>query len=106
MSTILRGLLAGALVLGACSSDPDPGDPNKNKDLIMKVKLESAKRALAEIQRRKDTGMPIYADCKTAKMLFLADLKQHASDEGRQLAKDLLEACQDASPSQLLEGAR
>ena len=108
-STMARPLLMCAIVLltplPGCSSDPDPGDPNKNQELIRKVKLDAAKRALAEIGRRKDTGQPIYADCKTAKMLFLTDLKQHESQEARQLATDLLRACQSANASDLLEGA-
>jgi hypothetical protein len=94
------------LVLPAGCSDRDPGDPNKNAELIFKVKLDAARRALHEIVQRKDTGKPIYADCKTAKMLFLADLKQHESKEARQLAVDLLKACQKASPSELVEVAQ
>ena len=102
---LLAPALALALAAAGCSSDRDPGDPNKNKAAIMKVKIEAARQALAEIQRRKDKGKAIYADCKTAKMLFLADLKQHESPQVRQLATDLLTACQKASASELVEGS-
>lgn len=98
-------VLVGPGLVGSCS-DRDPGDPNKNAELVFNVKLDAARRALREIKQRKDTAKPIYADCKTAKMLFLADLKQHESKEARQLAVDLLKACQKASPSELVEVAQ
>jgi hypothetical protein len=104
-NTVLLLTLVGAVPLLGCS-DRDPGDPNKNAELIFKVKLDAARRALKEIEQRKDTGKPIYADCKTAKMLFLADLKQHESKEARQLAVDLLKACQKANASELVEVAQ
>jgi hypothetical protein len=96
-------LLACALALApAPACDKSQGKTNKDEaETLTYVKLEAAKRALAEIHERKRKGKPIYADCTTAKMLFLAELKQ--APQAAELTKQLLEACQDAKPNDIVE---
>jgi len=97
-------LLVCAALCGCRSAEED--QRANESELQLRVKFEAARRALIEIQARKRQEKPIYADCKTVKLLFLADLKQSASQEARQLAVDLLNACQQASPSEILERQR
>lgn len=98
----LLWLVCALALASACDKGQGKGKPDKNEaQTLTYVKLEAAKRALAEIHERKRKGKPIHADCTTAKMLFLVELKQ--APETKELAKQLLEACQDAKPSDVVE---
>jgi hypothetical protein len=85
-------LLACLLTNGACSSKADR--EKADEKLVMKVKFDATRRALEEIRDRQRRGLPVAADCKAAKMLFLADLKRHKTEETEELATALLKACQ------------
>jgi len=98
----LRWLVLPALLASlpsACNSDE--ADRARGEELLFKVKLDGARRALVEIKQRSSQNKSIYADCKTVRMLFLVDLKKHESEEAQRLATDLLKACQQANPSEL-----
>jgi hypothetical protein len=92
------------LLSGACSSSDEEQQPRRVDDeLLGKVKLDAARRSLVEIERRKRSGLPIYADCKTAKMLFLPELKRVSTQTSERMAKRLLELCQGVRPDEVVE---
>jgi hypothetical protein len=89
-------LLSSLILFGACSSEADR--KKADEELVLQVKFDATRRALEEIKSRQRRGQPIAADCKAAKMLFLADLKRHKTQETEKLVTELLEACQKETP--------
>lgn len=86
-----------------------PGCPDERETRradILEIKLRVAEAALKEIKERQDKGLPVYADCTTAKMLFLGDLEQDRTGRSKRLITRLLRLCQMARPSELVEISR
>lgn len=95
----LRGcVLFCTLLLSGCLCSP--GAPEKVSDnQATQLKYETAKRTLADIQRLKQQGRNIYADCKTARMLFVEDLKAlEMAPAAQSLVKELANVCKGAKP--------
>jgi hypothetical protein len=89
-------LLCAALLLSAC---PEEGRRVKvSDDLIVQAKFETAQRTLEDIRENRKRGRNIYADCKTAEMLFVRELKQLQAPPAKRLVDDLRQAAQGAKP--------
>jgi hypothetical protein len=68
-------------------------------DPVVQAKLETARTVLAEILTYKLKGKSVYADCKTAEMLFYKELRNHRkAPAAKKLLDDLEEACKNAQP--------
>jgi hypothetical protein len=67
-------------------------------DMIVQAKYETALRTLDEIRAGVKKGRNIYADCKTAEMLFFKDLKRLEVPAAQQVVTDLQAACTGAKP--------
>ncbi len=92
-----RWLLLAALLLGpACRVGT--GGPAVSDDPGLQLKYETALQALADIERSKRTKHDVYADCKTAEMLFYRDLRKLEAPPAQRLLKDLQTACRGVTP--------
>jgi hypothetical protein len=88
-------LLLVTTLLGGCFEEAR-GRAKVSDDLIIQAKFETAQRTLEEIRQNAKRGRSIYADCKTAEMLFVRELKQLQAPAAKRLVDDLRQACQSA----------
>lgn len=95
-----RLLVLACLLLGLAGCICTPGAGEKvSDDQAIQLKFETAKRALADIKQLKLQGRSIYADCTTARMLFVKDLKAlKESPAAASLVKELAVVCKGAKP--------
>jgi hypothetical protein len=88
--------IAAVFVFGCPSEQPE--NAQVSDDPSLQLKFETARRVLADIKASKLRGSNIYAECKTAKMLFVKDMKRLESPAAKRLAVDLLKVCEKATP--------
>lgn len=88
--------IATVLVFGCPSEQPE--NVQVSDDPSLQLKFETARRVLADIKASKLKGSNIYAECKTAKMLFVKEMKRLESEAAKRLAVDLLKVCEKAAP--------
>jgi hypothetical protein len=89
--------LVGALLLAA-GCEQGTGRTKVSEDMILQAKFETALRTLDEIRAGQKKGRNVYADCKTAEMLFFKDLRRLEAVAAQQVVKDLQAACKAAKP--------
>ncbi len=87
----------GALLLVA-GCEEGTGRTKVSDDMIVQAKFETALRTLDEIRAGRKKGRNIYADCKTAEMLFVKDLRRLAAPAAQQVVTDLQAVCKGAKP--------
>ena len=87
-------ICAVTLLAAGCPAETRPGRERVSKDDQVQVKYHAATRTLADIQELKRRGHDYSADCKTAQMLFVRDLKKLKAPAAKRLVKDILEVCQ------------
>lgn len=97
MSRCILSLCICASCLGGCSKDTPSGGLTSDQGLFG-VKLQTANRAASDIRRRKKEGQDVYADCKTAQMLFVDDLGRHGSTQASKVARTITRLCKDVKP--------
>ena len=100
MLASMRSLAALSLLATALACRPAGTTlETVSEDPVVQARLETARTVLAEILAYKQKGKNVYADCKTAEMLFYKDLKAHRkAPAAKKLLDDLEEACKDAQP--------
>ncbi len=81
------------MALPAACDNTVSGAPRVSRDPAAQARYEAARRILADIKDLKKRRRVIYAECKTVELLFLKELKKHASPRGRALAKEIKKAC-------------
>ena len=89
--------LVGALLLAA-GCEQGTGRTKVSEDMIVQAKFETALRTLDEIRAGLKKGRNVYADCKTAEMLFFKDLRRLEARAAQQVVTDLQAACKGAKP--------
>ncbi len=85
-------------LLAGCTSAKG-GANLASKDPEVQGRYQTAQRTLEEIKEWKARGKDVYPECKTIQMLFLKELKEHESAEGRTLAEEIIKTCQDIKPT-------
>jgi len=96
-STLLLSFIL-LLAAGACSKQRVGSEESVSADDAVQLKFEAAKRVLADIKELKRRGSETDADCTTARMIFLKDLKRNEAPAAQRLAKELIQICENAPP--------
>ena len=95
----LAPLVCALLLAGtACNKQRVGTDESVSDDDTVQLKFEAARRVLADIKQLKQRGSAIDADCRSATMLFLADLKKIEAPAAKRLVKDLVQICMTTRP--------
>jgi hypothetical protein len=78
--------------LGGCRCESSVAE-SVSDDPIVQARFETARRTLEDIVSYKKKGHNVFADCKTAEMLFTRELRRLKSAAAKQLQQDLQQAC-------------
>ena len=95
----LAPLVCALLLAGtACNKQRVGSQEAVSDDDAVQLKFEAAQRVLSDLKLLRQRGSAVDADCTSAKMLFLKDLKKIEAPAAKRLVKELIEICEVTRP--------